>query len=116
VIVTLPNFTVDEVACPCGCGMMPTDEALIRLQGLRYDLDRPLIVTSGARCPDYNERIDGAENSRHMKGDAFDIAAADAISLFELVLNGAAHGFFGVGVAEGFVHLDLRLDEVMWTY
>ncbi len=43
------------------------------LQPLRNHLGCPVIITSGYRCELLNEKIGGAPNSQHIKGQAADI-------------------------------------------
>ena len=43
------------------------------LQPLREKLGRPIIITSGYRCPQLNKAIGGVANSQHTKGQAADI-------------------------------------------
>ena len=43
------------------------------LQPLRDKLRRPIIVTSGYRCPELNRLVGGAKNSQHVLGQAVDI-------------------------------------------
>lgn len=56
------------------------------LERVRSVLDCPLIVSSGVRCPELNERIGGAKNSQHMRCEAADFvpklhSVEDAFSL-----------------------------------
>ena len=114
-------FPIDEVGCKDGCGMDITKLTRVRLDALRTILQRPLNVTSGARCASYNAKIPGsAKNSRHMNGDAVDISIV-GWSTYDIVkLTGAAiqAGARGVGVADTFVHIDFRpaLTTVFWKY
>lgn len=43
------------------------------LQPLRESYGKPVIVTSGYRCPQLNARTGGSRTSQHMKGQAADI-------------------------------------------
>lgn len=53
-------------------------EAIIEkvLDPLREKWGKPIIVTSGYRCPKLNTIIGGASGSQHMKGEAVDIRTA----------------------------------------
>lgn len=42
------------------------------LQPIRDKLGKPMIITSGYRCPILNKLIGGAANSQHCKGQAVD--------------------------------------------
>lgn len=78
--VELKNFTPDEFKCACGCGGDVKNELKIKVQQLRDLLtqrsggnDRPLVITSGFRCPAQNKRDGGVPDSLHMSGDACDL-------------------------------------------
>ncbi len=43
------------------------------LEPLRMSLNKPVIVTSGYRCPRLNAKIGGSKTSQHMQGEAADI-------------------------------------------
>lgn len=64
-------------------------ECLIRecLDPIRERWGKPIIVTSGYRCPELNAAVGGAPTSQHMKGEAADIkdAGGDNKGLFELI-------------------------------
>ncbi len=76
---TLVNFGEDEFKCECGCGGDVKQELKVKVQQLRNLLseraqaDRPLIISSGFRCPTQNARDGGVPDSLHMSGDACDI-------------------------------------------
>lgn len=115
-----PNFTPEEVACKCGCGFMPTEYALWKLQELRYEYNAPLVITSGARCYAHNLAVGGARESYHKKGEAFDVRVnRDTVNrlLYEVLDTNV---FKGRGLSLkgywGFLHIDLRDVEKFWTY
>lgn len=43
------------------------------LEQVREVIGGPLIVSSGVRCPELNERVGGSKNSQHMRCEAADI-------------------------------------------
>ena len=58
------------------------------LQPLRDALGRPVRITSGFRCPKLNKAVGGATTSRHLSGQAADIAVgsdAEGKALFDLL-------------------------------
>jgi len=116
------NFSMHEFACQCGqCGstgaeMEPT--LITKLQQLRDFYGQPLIINSAFRCKDYNLAIGGAPASRHMTGEAVDIQCGFAGMRHHIVRLAMLLNFGGVGIANTFVHLDVRpLDEgKLWLY
>ena len=76
---------------------------------LRKILERPIYITSGYRCPEYNQKIGGVVNSYHCIGLAADIQVKD-ISLIDLLGYAEEIDFAGIGFYEkkNFLHLDVR--------
>ena len=83
------NFSRDELACKCGCGFCPTFDAIKTLQEFRDFVNKPIIVTSGARCRSWNAKQGGSSNSYHTKGLAFDfhIKGVSLVELYALLLK-----------------------------
>jgi uncharacterized protein YcbK (DUF882 family) len=46
---------------------------LFRLEALRAMWGRPIIITSGYRCPEHNVWVKGSPRSLHMAGQAADV-------------------------------------------
>mgnify|MGYP000880592220 FL=1 len=60
------------------------------LEPLREILQRPLILTSGYRCPALNKEVGKANDSQHLKGEAADLhceGALEVLSLAQIVLR-----------------------------
>ena len=112
------HFSDRELDCHDGCGKTVSPELLVRLEALRRMINRPLPVTSGARCEAYNRKVGGKPHSWHLKGLAADIACEDGHLREEIIRTAAMLGFHGMGVADRFVHLDLRSVESgnVWLY
>lgn len=51
------------------------------LDGIRAKLGKPILVSSGYRCPMLNKAVGGVVNSQHLKGLAADLVCADMESL-----------------------------------
>lgn len=115
-----PNFNSAEFRCRC-CNSLVLDRRLVlALQRLRDRLARPLLVTSGYRCPQHNREVGGVAHSAHLRGEAADIACAPA-GLTPAQLGKAARrlqldgdkAFSHIGVYDGyqgkhgFVHLGI---------
>lgn len=112
-----PNFRRSEVACRCGCGFADIDMLFMHnVQRLREAFGRPMIVLSGCRCKDHNKDVGGSKNSYHLAGRALDIRV-DSNSERHKLVRLAAMIFNGVGVHNGYVHIDARESiPVMWVY
>jgi zinc D-Ala-D-Ala carboxypeptidase len=121
----LSFFTDKELACRCGCGLLPPPDFRAKLERLRERFGKPLIVTSGARCAMYNELVSGTGyNGPHTKRACdFGVQGADALHLIDLALE---QGFTGIGVQQKgkgrFVHVDDLPNEpgqprpTLWSY
>ena len=121
-----PEFSVDEFTCKGSgqCFMQPTfmDKLLL----LRRRSKVKFVVTSGFRCPDYNNVVSrtGA-NGPHTTGCAVDIAVS-RFEAFQILSMAFASGMTGIGLkqhGEGrFIHLDdlpalpTRPRPTVWSY
>lgn len=112
------NFTEAEMACRCGCGMLPSEYFMADLQAFRNACGFSFPVTSGARCPAHNAKQGGAPGSWHLKGEAGDTKCTDSARRYTIVTLAPQYGFHGIGIAAGFVHLDRRkwTEGRIWTY
>lgn len=79
--------------------------------------DRPVLIASGYRTPEWNAHEGGAEDSRHLHGDAADIwcpslglTAGPALYLAVLALHraGLLPDLGGLGRYENRIHVDTR--------
>jgi len=86
---------------------------------LIYKLDRareyyglPIVITSGLRTPEENNKIGGVENSSHLFGLGVDIKASDDPYLRERLSWALGRaGFERVGVYEKHFHADTSIDK-----
>ena len=110
-------FKDHELTCSCGCGMMPDKRSVERLYALRLIYNKPIKLTSASRCPNYNKKIGGAENSAHTKGKGFDMAIVPEDE-FEVISIAQSVGFNGIGLNNNrFIHVDDDHPKPqMWTY
>lgn len=110
-------FTDGELACRCGCGLLPPRGFVERLYALRMILRFPFPVSSCARCKKHNTAIGGKRGSIHLPagkragvsaewgGAAVDILLPP--SRHALITHGAVSvGFVGIGYSRTFIHLD----------
>lgn len=85
-------FYYDEFACICGCDhhTKPRVRAAIKrlvtnlLAPARARLGCGILIYSGVRCEAQNQRSGGADQSRHMVGDAADCIPTDRSKLWVL--------------------------------
>ena len=118
-----PNFSVNEMACKCGCGRHEMDGEFMRmLQTLRDEMQGPLRVSSGFRCEDHNEMVSTTgRTGPHTQARATDILISGerAMVLFE---KARQIGFSGIGSSHNdhqpdrFVHFDNQTRKTLWSY
>jgi uncharacterized protein YcbK (DUF882 family) len=93
-----------------------------RLESLRVAYNRPLIITSGYRDPEYDKLIGG--KGPHRTGRAVDTPVYGDRA-WELMGLAIQHGFTGIGVRQHgpynsrFIHLDDLAGELrprIWSY
>lgn len=107
------NFNLREFQCSC-CGQVKIHPKLVEmLQVLREKVGRPVIITSGYRCPSRNMAVGGALQSYHMRGMAADIKVP-GVSISRLAQLAESLGFNGIGLYPGFVHVDIRNGKARW--
>lgn len=93
------------------CGANKMDAAfLAELDELRHRCGFPLIVTSGYRCPDHNERVSkSGRTGPHTTGRAADFAVSHD-KAYKLIKVAQEMGFTGIGVQQKgsgrFIHVD----------
>ena len=82
---TLEELTKSSIADKYKINNMPNATMINELRRLCNDIlepirqryGKPIIVTSGYRCPLLNKRVGGAKNSDHRYGSATDLKAKD---------------------------------------
>ena len=112
-------FTRSEFACKCGkCEFDTVDQTLVNiLEVLRFQLDAPIIITSGCRCPEYNKKVGGSPKSMHLLGQAADISCPDVSTetLHKMCTDLLEHwGGVGFYPNQSFVHIDVRKTKARW--
>ena len=86
-----------------------------KLNKLREEFGKPLIINSGYRSPEHPIEAKKSSPGYHSKG-AVDVAVSgeDAIKLLTLALN---LGWTGIGInTPSFIHLDRRSQPTIWKY
>lgn len=90
----ISNFTFKElIKTDTGLDNLPNDMNVIKglvrlaefLQVIRNELHLPIIVTSGYRSQEVNEKVGGVASSYHCKGLAVDIKCKDMDKLLMIL-------------------------------
>lgn len=118
-LTTLKYFTLDEFDCRETSENRMSNAFLIMLDRLREECGFPFVITSGYRSKQHSaERNKPNGGGTHTKGIAADVAVSNGQQRYAIVENAIKLGFKGIGVANTFVHVDLRNSDqpVMWTY
>lgn len=119
---TVPHFERHEFKCKCngrycnGFTHEPNHQLVQLLENVRQHFGRPVIVTSGLRCPNYNDELDGSSpNSKHMDGIAADIVV-DGVSPEKVYgyIESLMPNCGGLGIYSGHVHVDVRSNKGRW--
>lgn len=76
-------------------------------------------INSGYRTKEYNKKVNGADNSAHLRGYAVDLSVMNGRDRFVLLNSLIAVGFTRIGVGKTFIHVDCDPslpEKVLWTY
>lgn len=115
------NFTIQEMACKCNCGLLPRGSFMEMLQLLRDRVGFPIIISSGARCPKYSNSI-GSKSIVHSIGASDLLCYGD--KAYEILEEALYIGFTGIGISQQpntpltsrYIHLDnVKKDEFIST-
>jgi len=101
------NFTDSEFVCPCCNGGIVSETLIAKLQELRDLINKPIIVTSGYRCPAYNKSIGGYSHSPHLIGEAADIKIK-GLSPITIASIAQRIPYIRIGIYPAHVHIDIR--------
>ena len=108
------NFKLKEFQCKDGSQLVKIDSQLLhKLQALRDEIGRPVIINSGYRTESHNKAVGGAKNSYHMQGKAVDIKI-NGLKPEEIAKIAEKIGFTGIGIYKNFTHLDIRQIKTKW--
>lgn len=102
-----PEFTPAEVACRGTGALLVDTDAMDALLRLRRDIGLPMLVT-GYRSPAHNKAVGGKPASKHLAGEAFDVAMTnhDPRKFLEAA-KFAGFRAFGHYPRSNFMHVDL---------
>ena len=122
-------FNSSEFSCPCSsCLETKINAHLVeKLNAVREAFGFPIRITSGYRCPDYQEGLKarGYETavgvSQHELGNAVDLqpaANASGVSIGMENLRKILENYFAaIGEGRTFFHVDMRDDKTRrWSY
>lgn len=113
-------FRLEEFNCThTGTGGENMDpEFLENLDRLREICGFPFRITSGWRDATHPVEARKEKPGTHQQGIAADIAVTNSVDRLTLVREALKmDSFNGIGIGDGFVHLDGRkTTPVMWTY
>lgn len=123
---SLAELTASNKAAALRIDNTPPADALRRLQGtaemlerIRSTVGRPIVVTSGYRCPQLNQAVGGVTSSDHVTGQAADIVAPAFGTPYQLArLLAPLVSTLGIGqlILEGvkgkqWVHVSTRIPD-----
>lgn len=114
----IKHFRREEFACKCGkCGGYPVEpsEKVVRvLDVFREEVGLAVYINSGIRCKEHNEAVGGADDSRHLYGDAADIRCPGKMpsELYNIAVQLLPDG--GVGIYDWGIHVDTRGYRARW--
>lgn len=111
------NIRRHELECNCGCGFDTMDWETVKVVQECCDYFAStgnvprvmLIITSAARCYEYNRTIGSNDRSQHPRGRAIDfqIRGVSPARVYAY-LDAKYPGKYGIGSYETFTHLDTR--------
>lgn len=120
---TIPHFGRHEFQCRCngrycnGFPIEPNHQLVQLLENVRSHFGKPVTVTSGLRCEQYNATIKGASpHSKHIEGIAADIVVAGVspTAVYNYINNNLMPNCGGLGIYSGHVHVDVRPNKGRW--
>lgn len=128
-IASTKNFNVkidQKIICTCGhpdCDKRSINqETLDRLQLVRDEYGKPMVITSGGRCPyhPYQAKKSDPNSGDHPKGRGVDIQVTSRVEFNRLAVIAGRQGFnaIGDGLDRGFMHIGVRDGEhiASWGY
>lgn len=91
--------------------LLIASELLEVLENIRKHFNAPVIINSGYRTPNWNRKVNGAENSYHCKGMAADIVVKGHSSKEVAEYADSIMEQGGVIRYTNFVHIDVREEK-----
>jgi len=116
------NFDSSEFKCPCPkCKdkeVKVSSLLIFKLELIRTSLgNKPIYISSGNRCEEYNKTVGGFSSSAHLTGEAADIKMLNYDPI-DIGLAAEKVGGLRIGIGDTFVHLDIRkpCPSKYWIY
>lgn len=111
------NFRSSEFDCKgasCGCSKTNISKQLVTyLQLIRNHFGKPVVINSAFRCAEHNAAVGGVKGSKHLLGQAADIAI-NGVAPIEIAKFAESIGIKGIGLYDSFVHVDTRSNKSFW--
>jgi uncharacterized protein YcbK (DUF882 family) len=116
-----PFFTKSEFDCKHSGKNEMQPEFMAKLQSLRTEYRRPMIITSGYRHPTHPvEARKLRSDGEHTRGMCCDVSCTNGAERYLLISLALKHGFHRIGIAKNFIHLGLGgqglPSNVIWEY
>ena len=110
------HFRVREFSCKDGSDPVLVAPRLVMiLQTIRDHFGKALVINSGYRTPQYNEKVDGTPQSQHCYGTAADITIKGvAPAMVAAYARKLMPDWGGVGIYDSFTHIDVRETKADW--
>lgn len=103
------HFKAEEFQCKDKTeGLLIAVELLDTLEKIRNHFNAPIIINSGYRTPNWNNKVNGAPNSYHCKGMAADIVVKGHSSREVAKYADSIMANGGVIKYTNFTHIDVR--------
>lgn len=110
-------FNIDEFNCQETGENEMSEEFIHKLDELREVCGFPFQITSGFRSKEHSIEKRKKNPGQHAFGIACDVAVNGGAQRMKIVEQALLLGFTGIGVANGFVHVDIRESTpVLWCY
>lgn len=125
-----PHFTVKEMECHCGCGLLPSMVVPVALERVREKLGVPIFCSCAARCIKHNRSIGSRDRSIHpmlLAADIYRVGRRDAraspVDAQWIAALFRSNGWYALTEADH-VHVDMRTwfpeilklrEEHLWT-
>lgn len=83
------------------------------LQPVREKLKKPMIITSGFRCPEVNKLVGGATNSQHLKGQAADfiVNGMSPAQIIDIIIDGCGQASSACPHPDSRIEFDQLINE-----